>query len=87
MADLTFNGILLAPIIVAIVEVLKRYFYLDSRYAPIATAALAVLAYAAIQFADTSAGFAFGFEQLLNALIIALSSSGLYSVGKTYLQK
>lgn len=86
MADLTFNGILLAPIIVAIVELLKRVFYLKPQYAPIVTAILAVLAYAAIQFAGTSADFAFGFEQLLNALIIALSSSGLYSVGKTYLK-
>lgn len=86
MAELTLNGIVLAPIIVALVEVLKRYLYLDSRYAPVATAILSILAYVAIQFATTDPQFADGFEYILNALIIALSSSGLYSVGKTYLK-
>lgn len=86
MAELTLNGIVLAPIIVALVEVLKRYLYLDSRYAPVATAILSILAYVAIQFATTDPQFADGFGYILNALIIALSSSGLYSVGKTYLK-
>ena len=87
MEDLVFNGIVLPPVIMAVVELLKRVFYLKPKHVPIATAILAVLAYGAIQVAMTNQEFALGFEYLLNALIIALSSSGLYSVGKTYTKK
>lgn len=87
MDELTFNGILLAPLIVAVVEAMKRVLNMPSKYAPVATVILSVLAYGAIQYAATNSGFYFGFEQFLNALIIALSSTGLYSVGKTYLTK
>lgn len=87
MPDLTFGTIALMPIIVGLVELAKRYFNLKSEHAPILSALLAVLGYALIVAVQIEPSLQSPIQHGLTALIVFLSASGLYSVGKTVVSK
>lgn len=83
MPDLTFGSIALMPVIVGIVEFAKRYFGLQTKHAPIATAILSVIGYAVIVITQQNPDLSQPAEHAIQAIIVFLGSSGLYSVGKS----
>ncbi len=83
MPELSLGDITLMPIIVGLVQVLKTYAGLDSKYAPLATAILSIIGYALIVVADFHPQTGEWIQYFLNALVLFLSATGLYNIGKT----
>lgn len=83
--DLTINGIALLPIIVAVVELAKR-LGLKTDYAPWLTGVLSVLGYVLVQGVKVYPEYTNYVVMVLTAVLVFLSSTGLYTVGKNVIQ-
>lgn len=78
LPPLEFGGIALAPVIVAVVELLKRVG-LPTQYAPVANAVLSALVYVGITYVNAGTIPAGLVGYVLNTLLYFLSAYGLYS--------
>ena len=85
--DLIIGGIALAPIIVALVEVAKKYLGLPSNYAPLANAALSALAYVGMTVLGYYPGYTDWVVVGLTVLTVFLSAAGFYTTAKHVLKK
>lgn len=72
------GGILLVPIIVALVEVAKSYFGLPSKFALLLNAILSVVGFALVQAVGLNPEIEPWVVTVLQALIVFLSAAGLY---------
>jgi len=82
--DLILEGVALAPIISAIIEVAKK-LGLDVKYAPWLNAALSVLAFALIVVINNNPTLAQPAVIAVNALVIFLTTAGFYDRAKAIL--
>jgi len=87
MDNLELFGIALMPLIVAVVEFLKKTFGLPTDYAPVVSAILAVAGYWLISYVSQNPDMAASAEFWINALVIFLGASGFYGVVKHYGKK
>jgi hypothetical protein len=85
MPELQIGDILLMPIIVGIVEGLKKFANLPSRWAPVATAVLAAVGYGLMLWANINPEMVVWIQHGLKVIILALSAAGLYATGKFYI--
>ena len=81
---LILEGVALAPIIAALIEVAKT-LGLDVKYAPWFNAALSVLGFAAIIYVQQNPALAEPLVIALNALVIFLTTAGFYDRAKAIL--
>lgn len=77
MENLVIGGVLLGPVIVALVELCKK-FGVSDEYAPWATGVLAVLGFALMQFVIVKPEHEPIVVLALGALILFLEATGLY---------
>ena len=79
--ELQLGAILLAPIIVAIIELVKKAG-MPTQYAPWANAGLSVLGYGLILFVEQMPQYEEPALMVLNMLLVFLSAAGVYDVAK-----
>ena len=75
--DPCLNAVILAPVIVAVVELANR-FGMPSNYAPYANGALSVLAYALVIWLARDPAAVEPAGYILNVLVIFLTAAGVY---------
>lgn len=75
--ELIWFGVAAVPVIIALVELVKRSFHLDSRWAALAAVIFGLLGGAAVHLAhETDHTLA---QALFGGLLAGLSAAGLYS--------
>lgn len=80
MDDLTYNGIVLAPIIVGLVTLLKHYG-MPAKFAPLANGLLSIGALALVQTAQGWAGVNVA-DFAINAIVLFVATAGVYDLGQ-----
>ena len=86
MPDLIISGILLGPIIVALVQLLKHYG-LSSDWAPVANLILSACAGLLVLFVQAKPEYSGLVVLFLQVLILFLMSAGYYTTGKWLVEK
>ncbi len=81
MPELVIGGIALVPVIVTIVQILKR-LGLPADYAPVANGLLTVVAYLLMLWTQTAPQYESYVVLGLQILVLFLTSAGLYTTGK-----
>ena len=77
MSELVIGGVLIVPVIVALIEMAKQ-LGMPSRYARWLNAALSVLAYGLVQWSVQSPDVVPVLTMIMTALVIFLSAAGFY---------
>jgi len=86
MDELSIGGILLVPVIVAIVELAKKVG-LPSDYAPYANAALTVVGYVGMVLLGQYPEYTEIAVHALNAVILFLTAAGFYTTASHFVEK
>ena len=79
MVELTIGTIALVPIVVGIIQMLKKLGLPDD-YAPWANAALTVVGYMVIVYVKSNPRYEQPVEMVLNGIMVFLSAGGFYEV-------
>lgn len=82
LADLFIGSVAVAPLVIALVALAKQLGYPADK-APYLTGALGVLGYMVVQAIEMYPMMQAGAEVVATAVVIFLSASGVYQLGKT----